>query len=77
MSPGSGGGGGRYRGIWTEDIDEEFRAGVAPIETVGNQYVLAAEAPMEFSGHQVTVQDPLSWSILTSSCCRRSNCLLQ
>jgi len=27
------------------------------VETVGNRYVLAAEAPMELSGHQVAVED--------------------
>lgn len=60
MSPGSslsGPGGLRYRGIWTEDIADEFRAGMAPIASVGNRYVLAAEAPIEFTGHQLTVID--------------------
>ena len=37
------------RGIYTEDIDEEYRAGMAPLESIGNRYVLAAEAPMEFA----------------------------
>ena len=45
------------RGIWTEDIDEKYRAGMAPLESIGNRYVLAAEAPMELSGHQITVSD--------------------
>jgi 3-oxoacyl-[acyl-carrier protein] reductase len=55
VSPGDGGG--NYRGIWTEDIDEEFRPGMAPIEMVGDRYLLAAEAPMEYSGHQLVVRD--------------------
>jgi NAD(P)-dependent dehydrogenase (short-subunit alcohol dehydrogenase family) len=45
------------RGIWTEDVDEKYRAGMAPLESIGNRYVLAAEAPMELSGHQITVSD--------------------
>ena len=56
MGPGGAGGPG-LRGIWTEDIDEKYRAGMVPIEAIGNRFVLAAEAPMEFTGHQVTVTD--------------------
>ena len=56
MGPGGGGAPG-LRGIWTEDIDEKYRAGMAPTETIGNRYVLAADAPMELTGHQLTVAD--------------------
>lgn len=51
MSPGSGG------GIATEEAPEEARRRMKGVETVGNRYVLAAEAPMELSGHQVEVED--------------------
>ncbi len=57
VSMGPGSGGGRYRGIWTEDIEEQYRSGMAPIDSVGDRYVLAAEAPMEFSGHQIVFVD--------------------
>ena len=54
--PGLPGGGG---GIVTEDSPEWARANpnTAQVESVDNRYVIAAEAPMEFSGHQVTVRD--------------------
>ena len=43
----------------TEDSPEWARANpnTAQVESVDNRYVIAAEAPMEFSGHQVTVRD--------------------
>ena len=43
----------------TEDSPEWAReAGLSRgVETVGTRYVLAAEAPMELSGHQVVVRD--------------------
>ncbi len=54
--PGIPGGGG---GIVTEDSPQWARDSgrAAPVESVDNRYVIAAEAPMEFSGHQVTVRD--------------------
>jgi len=55
-APGVPGGGG---GIVTEDSPEWAKeAGVGRgVEAVGNRYVIAAEAPMEFSGHQILVRD--------------------
>jgi 3-oxoacyl-[acyl-carrier protein] reductase len=54
--PGVPGGGG---GIITDDSPEWSRARTdgRGVESVGNRYVLAAEASMEFSGHQVEVRD--------------------
>src|SRR5581483_4010783 len=54
--PGVPGGGG---GIITEDSPEWSRARTEGrfVDTVGKRYVIAAEAPMEFSGHQVVVRD--------------------
>jgi NAD(P)-dependent dehydrogenase (short-subunit alcohol dehydrogenase family) len=54
--PGIPGGGG---GIVTEDSPEWARSnpGSTMVEAVGNRYVIAAEAPIEFSGHQVFVRD--------------------
>jgi NAD(P)-dependent dehydrogenase (short-subunit alcohol dehydrogenase family) len=54
--PGIPGGGG---GIVTDDSPAWARAStrVSPVENVSNRYVLAAEAPMELSGQQVTVRD--------------------
>jgi 3-oxoacyl-[acyl-carrier protein] reductase len=65
MGPGSSGlagprvGPGGVGGIVTEDSPEWAReAGLSRgVDTVGNRYVVAAEAPMEFSGHQVIVRD--------------------
>ncbi len=68
MGPGGEGGSTRAsRGVWkpgagggiiTEDSPEWARArGWGTVEGVGNRYVLAAEAPMEFSGHQVVLRD--------------------
>lgn len=54
--PGIAGGGG---GIVTDDSPDwakELGRGMW-IEEVGDRYVVAAEAPMEFSGHQVMVKD--------------------
>ena len=46
-------------GIITDDSPEwAHEAGLSKrVETVGNRYVLAAEAGMEFSGHQVALAD--------------------
>ena len=54
--PGIPGGGG---GIVTEDSPQWARESPRPaqIESVGDRYVLAAQAGMEFSGCQVTVRD--------------------
>ena len=54
--PGVPGGGG---GIVTEDSPQWARESSRPaqVESVGDRYVLAAQASMEFSGHQVTVRD--------------------
>jgi NAD(P)-dependent dehydrogenase (short-subunit alcohol dehydrogenase family) len=54
--PGIPGGGG---GIVTEDSPEWARQneGSTLVDSVGNRYVVAAEAPIEFSGHQVFVRD--------------------
>lgn len=52
--PGVPGGGG---GIVTEDSPEWARERGRWVESVGNRYVLAAEAPMELSGHQIVVRD--------------------
>jgi NAD(P)-dependent dehydrogenase (short-subunit alcohol dehydrogenase family) len=70
ISMGPGGGGAAARpapahprrgggGLVTEDSPEWARqsAEMAQIDTVGDRYVIAAEAPMEFSGAQVTVRD--------------------
>jgi len=66
MGPGSGGGEGERRewkagaggGIVTEDSPAWAREREwGTVEDVGNRYVIAAEAPMEFSGHQVVVRD--------------------
>ena len=68
MGPGSGGGGERESGpgipgggggIVTEDSPRWARESPRPaqVESVGDRYVIAAQAPMEFSGHQVTVRD--------------------
>ena len=54
MGPGSADG---RRGIITEGTPEENRPFMSPIESVGNRYVIAAEAPMEFTGHQVSVRN--------------------
>jgi NAD(P)-dependent dehydrogenase (short-subunit alcohol dehydrogenase family) len=51
MGPGVGGG-----GIATEEAPEAARARMAGVDIVGNRYVIAAEAPMELSGHQVVVE---------------------
>lgn len=53
MGPGSGEGG----GIATEEAPEEARQRMKGVESVGNRYVLAAEAPMDLSGHQLVVED--------------------
>ena len=54
--PGIPGGGG---GIVTATSPEWARAneGSTMVEAVGNRYVIAAEAPIDFSGHQVVVRD--------------------
>jgi 3-oxoacyl-[acyl-carrier protein] reductase len=54
--PGIPGGGG---GIVTEDSPAWAREhhNSLTVDAVGNRYVLAADAPMEFSGHQVVVRD--------------------
>jgi len=54
--PGIPGGGG---GIVTEDSPSWARLSTraTPVETVDDRYVLAADAPMEFSGHQITARD--------------------
>ena len=54
--PGVPGGGG---GIVTEDSPQWARVSSRPaqVESVGDRYVLAAQASMDFSGHQVTVRD--------------------
>ena len=70
MGPGSGGGDERAResgagipggggGIVTEDSPQWARESPRPaqVDTVGDRYVLAAQASMDFSGHQVTVRD--------------------
>jgi NAD(P)-dependent dehydrogenase (short-subunit alcohol dehydrogenase family) len=51
--PGAGG------GIITDDSPEWSRSnpGSTRVEDIGNRYVLAAEAPMELTGHQVMVRD--------------------
>lgn len=65
MGPGAGQGDpdrlgpGGLGGIITEDSPEWAREARLSrgVETVGTRYVIAAEAPMEFSGHQVVVRD--------------------
>jgi meso-butanediol dehydrogenase/(S,S)-butanediol dehydrogenase/diacetyl reductase len=52
MGPGVGG-----NGIATDEAPEEARRRMRGVDEVGNRYVLAAEAPMELSGHQVIVKD--------------------
>ncbi|MBM2810776.1 MAG: dehydrogenase [Chloroflexi bacterium] len=55
--PGIPGGGG---GIVTEDSPEWARrdtGSAVMVDAIGDRYVIAAEAPMEFSGHQVVVRD--------------------
>ena len=54
--PGVPGGGG---GIVTDDSPEwsRQRTDGRGVDSVGNRYILAAEAPMEFSGRQVMVRD--------------------
>jgi NAD(P)-dependent dehydrogenase (short-subunit alcohol dehydrogenase family) len=57
LGPGVTGGGG---GIVTEDSPAWTRAAGAvanSVDTIGDNYVLAAEADMSFSGRQVTVRD--------------------
>jgi NAD(P)-dependent dehydrogenase (short-subunit alcohol dehydrogenase family) len=51
--------GGVWGGIVTEDSPEWARASGAAVhvDIIGNRYVLAAEAPMEMSGHQLVVRD--------------------
>jgi len=51
--PGAGG------GIITADSPEWSRSnpGSTTVEEIGNRYVLAAEAPMELTGHQVVVRN--------------------
>jgi hypothetical protein len=41
----------------TEDSPEWAHERGRWVESVGNRYVLAAEAPMELSGHQIVVKD--------------------
>ena len=62
MGPGGGrmlGPDGRpRRGIATEEAPAEARARMAGVaEVVGRKYLLAAEAPMELSGHQIVEED--------------------
>ena len=67
MGPGTGGSEAHPRGEWragagggivTEDSPDWARAREwGTVEEIGNRYVIAAEAPMEFSGHQVLVRD--------------------
>ena len=46
------------RGIATEEAPAEARARMASVaDVVGTRYLLAAEAPMEFSGHQISFRD--------------------
>ena len=46
------------RGIATEEAPAEARARMASVaDVVGTRYLLAAEAPMEFSGHQLDFRD--------------------
>ncbi len=59
MGPGSGGRSpdGR-RGIATDETPSEFRDNMRWVaDEVGDRYLLAAEAPMELTGSQVTVKD--------------------
>ena len=53
VMPGGGG------GLVTEDSPEWARQNeyLTHVDAVGNRYVIAAEAPMEFSGNQVAVRD--------------------
>lgn len=64
MSVGPGGGsmvgpdGKPRRGIATEEAPAEARARMSSVaDVVGIRYLLAAEAPMEFSGHQINFSD--------------------
>ena len=43
--------------VGTEDAPPEVMKSYPGVEAVGNRYVLAAEAPMEMSGHSLTVRD--------------------
>ena len=46
------------QGIATDETPEEAKARMFSVaEVVGDRYLLAAEAPMELSGHQITVED--------------------
>ena len=43
--------------IATEDAPEEARQRMPGPDYAGNRFVLAGEAPMELSGHLLTLQD--------------------
>jgi 3-oxoacyl-[acyl-carrier protein] reductase len=43
--------------IATEDAPEEARRRMPGVESIGNRFVLAAQAPMEMSGHLLTIKD--------------------
>ena len=46
------------RGIATAESPEETKGNMRPVEeVVGNRFIIAAEAPMEFSGHMVNIRD--------------------
>jgi NAD(P)-dependent dehydrogenase (short-subunit alcohol dehydrogenase family) len=49
MSPGGG--------IATEEASEDARSRLPGVDTVGNRYLLAAEAPMELTGHHIAVEN--------------------
>lgn len=43
--------------IATEDAPEEARQRMPGVESIGNRFVLAAQAPMEMTGHLIGVKD--------------------
>jgi NAD(P)-dependent dehydrogenase (short-subunit alcohol dehydrogenase family) len=46
------------RGIATHEAPEEAKQHMRPVEdVVGNRFIIAAEAPMEFSGHMVQIRN--------------------
>jgi len=46
------------RGIATAESPEDAKANMRPVEAVvGNRFILAADAPMQFSGHMVQIRN--------------------
>ena len=46
------------RGVATHEAPEEAKPHMRPVEAVvGNRFIIAAEAPMEFSGHMIQIRN--------------------